>query len=287
MNYFKTFVLMFVMGGLILLIGQLVGGRSGLIIALGFAVLLNFFSYWFSDRIVLYSYGAKPITASDSPYFYQTVQNLSARMDLPMPKLYIINMEAPNAFATGRNPDHAAVAVSPSILSLLNKHELEAVIAHELTHIKNRDILVATIAATIAATVMMAARIAQFSAFFGIGRDRDDEGGNPIALLLVAILAPVAAILVQLAISRTREYMADEGAAEITNKPGSLASALQKLTDYSHKMPLENVSPASSHLFIVNPMKESWIINLFSTHPSLGRRKKNLEKVSERLGLPF
>lgn len=285
MNYFKTFLLLFLMGVLIILIGGLIGGKSGVITALVIAVILEFFSYWFSDRIVLFMYGAKQMPESDAPFIYQTIRNLTTRMNIPMPKLYIINIDVPNAFATGRNPSHAAVAVSPSLIDALDKHEIEAVLAHELTHIKNKDILVSTIAATFATAITVLARMAEFAAWFGMGRDRDDRGGtNPIGLLVLAVLAPLAAVLIQLGVSRTREYLADEGSARVTNKPKSLISALEKLSGYAKKYPLTNGSPSTSHLFIVNPLKESFLINLFSTHPTLGRRKKNLIKVAEELG---
>jgi len=201
-----------------------------------------------------------------------------------MPKLYIINMEAPNAFATGRDPAHAVVALSPSLLQLLDKHEIEAVIAHELMHIKNRDILVMTIAATLATAIVSIARIAQFASLFGGGRDRENNSGNVISVIALAIIAPLAAMLIQLAISRTREYLSDADSARITNRPNSLISALQKISGYAKKNPTETGTPATSQLFIVNPMKESFIANLFSTHPTLGRRIKNLEKVSRELG---
>jgi len=284
MNYFKTLILLTLMGILIIFIGGLIGGKTGIIVALIFAIMFNFFSYWFSDKIVLFMYGAKPVSDSDFPQLYQIVRNLTTRMNLPMPKLYVINMEAPNAFATGRNPKNAVVAVSPSIMEILDKHEIEAVIAHELTHIKNRDILVMTIAATLATAITSLARMAQFAAWFGMGRDREGNESNPIGLLILAILAPLAAILIQLGISRTREYLADEGSARTTNRPASLISALEKISTYAKRYPLESGSPATSHLFIVNPMRESFIVNLFSTHPSLGRRIKNLKKVAEELG---
>lgn len=287
MNYFKTFLLLVLMGLLIILVGGLIGGKSGMIMAFGFALIFNFFSYWFSDKIVLMMYNAKPISASDSPVLYKTVSNLTARMDIPMPKLYIINLPVPNAFATGRNPSNAAVAVSPALIEALEKHELEAVIAHELTHIKNRDILVVTIAATIATAITFISRMAEFAAWFGMGRDRDDRGGNPIGLLVMAILAPIAALLIQFAISRTREYLADEGSARITNKPRSLATALEKISGYSKRYPIQDGSPSTASLFIINPMRESLMANIFSTHPTLGRRIKNLQKVAEELGQSF
>ena len=284
MNYFKTLVLLVLMGVLIVFVGGLLGGRTGVIIAFAFALIFNIAGYWFSDKIVLAMYGAKPASPSEAPAAHQILTNLTARMDLPMPKLYIIDMEAPNAFATGRDPAHAVVAVSSSLMRLLDKHELEAVIAHELMHIKNRDILIMTITATFATAIVSIAKIAQFAAFFGGGRDRENNGGNIISTLALAILAPLAATLIQLGISRTREFMSDADSARVTNRPGSLISALEKLSSYAKSTPLENGSPATSQLFIVNPLKESFIANLFSTHPTLGRRIKNLEKVSKELG---
>jgi heat shock protein HtpX len=215
-------------------------------------------------------YGAKPVTAAEYPALYSIVRSLSTTMDMPMPKIYIINMETPNAFATGRSPDHAAVAVSPSLLEALKTREVEAVIAHELSHVRNRDILVATIAATMVTTITFVARMAQFAAMFGGGRgrssDRDEQ--NPLGLLILVILAPIAALLVQLAITRTREYMADEGSGRITNRPGSLISALEKISGYAKKYPVEGTTPTTAHMFIVNPWKESLIVNMFSTHPN-------------------
>lgn len=285
MNYFKTFVLLLLMGVLMISVGGLIGGKSGVITAFAFALIFNFLSYWFADKIVLLMYKAKPVTASDSPMLYQLIRNLTTRMDLPMPKIYIIDMGMPNAFATGRNLNNAAVAVSPALVDMLEKHELEAVIAHELTHIKNRDILVATIAATLATAITFLARMAQFAAWFGMGRSNDnDRGSNPIGLLALAILAPIAALLIQFGISRSREYLADEGSARVTNRPSSLATALEKISGYVKRRPEENMSPSTAHLFIVNPMRESFIANLFSTHPTLGRRVKNLQKVAEELG---
>lgn len=283
MNYFKTLMLLVAMGVLIVFIGGLLGGKTGVIIAFAFALIFNVGSYWFSDKIVLSMYGAKPAADPDALAAMQIIKNLSARMEMPVPKLYLINMDAPNAFATGRDPAHAVVALSPSLIKLLDKQELEAVIAHELMHIKNRDILVMTIAATLATAIVSIARIAQFASLFGGGRDKEGSGGNVVSMLALAILAPLAAMLIQLAISRTREYLSDAESARLTNKPASLISALQKITAFAKQDPIEEGQPATAQLFIVNPFKESFIANLFSTHPTMGRRIKNLEKVAQEL----
>jgi heat shock protein HtpX len=285
MNAIKTAVLLAAMMGLFMLFGGLFGGKSGVLVAFTIGMLLNFVMYWFSDRIVLSMYGAKPIEAKDNPVLYGLVQNLASRMDLPMVKVYIINMEAPNAFATGRNPAHAAIAVSPSIMNLLSKHELEAVLAHELSHIKHRDTLIATLAAGIASAISMLANLAHFAAFFGGRGGDDDEGGNPLVLLLLAIITPIIAMIIQLAISRSREYEADSGAAVVTNRPNSMISALEKIHGYAKEAPIREGAPSTASLFIANPYKESWMINILSTHPTLSRRIKNIEKTAEKLGL--
>lgn len=287
MNYFKTLVLLAIMGVLIVFVGGLLGGKTGVFIAFAFALIFNIGSYWFSDKIVLAMYKAKPASVSEGREAHKILTNLTARMDLPMPKLYIIDMEAPNAFATGRDPAHAVVALSPSLMKLLDKHEIEAVIAHELMHIKNRDILIMTIAATFATAIVSIAKISQFAAIFGGGRDRENNGGSIVGFIVLAVLAPLAATLIQLGISRTREYLSDADAARLTNKPNSLISALEKISGFAKTNPVENGSPATSQLFIINPMKESFIANLFSTHPTLERRRKNLEKVSKELGQSF
>lgn len=287
-SYFKTFVLMFALTLLLLFIGNMVGGTNGMVIALVISFMMNFGTYWFSSKIILMMYRAKEISMKDAPQLYSTVQSLSMKADLPMPKVYILPMEAPNAFATGRNPENAVVAVSPSLMSILSEQELEAVLAHELSHIKNRDILIATIAAGIAGAISMLANIIQWGLIFGgFGGDRDerDGGGNIIGMLAMLIIVPITATLIQLAISRSREYTADEGSADISGRPKALISALKKISEAAKLKPIAGNSPATAHLFIINPYKESWIVNLFSTHPSLNRRVERLEKIAEEKSL--
>jgi heat shock protein HtpX len=268
---------------LLIFIGGALGGKNGMIFALIFAFFGNMFFYWFSDKIVLMMHNAKEIKESDAPLLYKTVRNLSTKMNIPMPKVYIIPMDAPNAFATGRNPNHAVVAVSPSIMNLLTHDEMEAVIAHELTHIKNRDILIATIAASIAGAISHLAYMARWAAFFGGIRDDEDNRGNALAQLFLMLIAPIAATLIQLAISRSREYAADAGSAYVTNRPYSLISALKKIHEYAKVAPLTEGNYSTASLFIVNPFKGDAIINLFSTHPTLNRRIANLEKIARKL----
>jgi heat shock protein HtpX len=266
-NTLKTTVLLAALSGLLLWIGELMGGQSGLIMALGLAVVMNIGSYWFSDKIVLAMYRAQPV-GPGHPLF-QLTQRLAQRAGLPMPKVYIIPDVSPNAFATGRNPDHAAVAATEGILRLLSEDELAGVIAHELAHVKHRDILISSVAATIAAAIMFAAR---FAMFFGGGRSDDREGGsNPIALLAMMILGPVAAMLIQAAISRSREFAADAGGAAIAGSPHGLANALRKLEMGSKRLPLD-ANPATAHMFIIKPFTVSGLLSLFSTHPPTEQR---------------
>ena len=270
-NTLKTTMLLAALSGLLLFIGELAGGRSGLIIALGFAVVMNVGSYWFSDKIVLAMYRAQEVGAGHP--LYQIVQRLSQRAGLPMPRVYVIPDVSPNAFATGRNPEHAAVAATEGILRLLSEDELAGVIGHELAHVKHRDILISSIAATLAAAIMVLARMAQFAAFFGGGRSSDDRegGGNPIALLATIILAPIAAMLIQTAISRSREFDADAGGAEIAGGPYGLVNALRKLEIGSQRLPLD-ASPATAHMFIVKPFTVHGLLSMFSTHPPTEQR---------------
>jgi heat shock protein HtpX len=270
-NTLKTTMLLTALSGLLLFIGDLAGGRSGLIIALGFAVVMNVGSYWFSDKIVLSMYRAQEVGAGHP--LYQIVQRLSQRAGLPMPRVYIIPDASPNAFATGRNPEHAAVAATEGILRLLTEDELAGVIGHELAHVKHRDILISSVAATIAAAIMVLARMMQYAAIFGGGRSSDDrEGGmNPIAMLATLILAPLAASLVQAAISRSREFDADAGGAAIAGGPNGLVNALQKLEIGSKRLPLD-ASPATAHMFIIKPFTVSGLLSLFSTHPPTEQR---------------
>jgi len=269
-NTIKTAVLLGVLSALLLAIGELLGGSNGLVIAFVFAVVMNFGSYWFSDKIVLRMYRAQPV-GPEHP-LSRIVARLSQQAGLPMPKVYINPTLSPNAFATGRNPQHAAVAATEGIMRILDERELEGVIAHELTHVKHRDILIGSVAATVAATIMMVARMAQYAAIFGGGSSRDDNrGGNPFSLLLMVILAPLAAMLIQAAISRSREFAADAGGATIAGSPYGLASALKKLELASKQVPLD-ANPATSHMFIVKPFSVAGLLSIFSTHPPTEQR---------------
>jgi len=278
MNWMKTFLLMGALTALLVLIGDWIGGQNGMITALVFAGLMNFFGYWFSDKIVLMMYGAQQVDESQAPRLFGIVRRLTRQAGLPMPKVYVIPADQPNAFATGRDPNHAAVAVTEGIMRILNEDELEGVLAHELAHVKHRDILIGTIAATIAGAIMMLSRMAFF---FGGGRDDDREGGNALVALIAMIVAPIAALLIQMAISRSREYGADEGGAEISHKPLALASALRKLERGAEAIPMD-ANPATAHMFIVNPFSGGGIANLFSTHPPIAERIARLEEMAER-----
>jgi heat shock protein HtpX len=264
------------MSGVLLALGELLGGANGLVIAFVFAAIMNIGSYWFSDKLVLSMYRAKPV-GPEHP-LYRIVERLTQRASLPMPKVYIIPDPSPNAFATGRNPSHAAVAATEGILQALNEHELEGVIAHELAHVKHRDILISSVAATMAAAIMMVARMAHFAALFGgyggRGDDRD-RGNNPIALLATIILAPVAALVIQMWISRTREFAADAGGASIAGTPYGLADALRKIDAISKRVPLD-ANPATAHMFIVKPFSGAGIMSLFSSHPPTEARIRAL-----------
>jgi heat shock protein HtpX len=251
-----------------------------MIIAFVFAVVMNFGSYWFSDKIVLRMYSASEVSESDAPELYASVRNLSLKAGLPMPRVFIIPDETPNAFATGRNEKHAVVAVTQGILRILNREELEGVIAHELSHIKDRDILIGSIAATIAGAIMMLANMAQWAAIFGGGRSDDEEGGGggAIGLIVMAILAPIAATLIQMAISRSREYLADSEGAQVSGNPYGLASALEKLSSASQVVPM-HANPSTAHMFIVNPLTGRSLMNLFSTHPPIEERVARLRSM--------
>ena len=261
-----------------MLIGGLIGGRGGVYIAFVFAVIMNFGSYWFSDKIVLKMYKAQEVSESSAPDLYNIVRNLSLKANLPLPRIFIIPGETPNAFATGRNEQHAVVAVTEGIMRILSKEELEGVIAHELSHIKNKDMLISSIAATIAGAISMLATMAQWAAIFGGGRSDDDEKGGIIGLIAMAIIAPIAAAVIQMSISRSREYLADAGGASITKNPYGLASALEKLTRASQIIPMD-AKPATAHLFIVNPLSGKALMNLFSTHPPLEERIARLRSM--------
>ncbi len=271
MNTFKTFLLLFVLTLILILAGSIIGGKQGMIIGFIIAVALNFTSYWFSDKIVLSMYGAKEVSQNSEPKMYAILQELAAEAQIPVPKLYYINTPMPNAFATGRDPDHAVVAVTDGILKLLDERELRGVIAHEMSHIKNRDILIGCVAATVAGAIMIVAR---FALFFG-GR----EERNPVAGILFMILAPIAATLIQMAISRSREYIADETGGAISKDPLSLANALRKLAQGNSKLN-NQVSPQSAHMFIVSPFSAKNAANLFSTHPPVEERIKRLEHMA-------
>jgi heat shock protein HtpX len=288
MNGFRTTILLAALTALVVWIGAMFGGANGAVIALLFAGAMNFFSYWFSDKIVLKMYGAQEISVNDDPELFGIVQELAGRGGLPMPKVYIIPEETPNAFATGRNPEHAAVAVTMGIRRILNKRELSGVLGHELTHVKNRDILISSIAATLAGAISYLAYMARFAAIFGGGsRDREEGGGGGIfGLLFMMIVAPIAAMLIQMAVSRSREYMADAGGAKISGDPLALASALRKLEMGAQNIPLQ-VSDATAnstaHMFIVNPLSGGGLANLFSTHPAMEERIARLEAMAKDL----
>jgi heat shock protein HtpX len=275
-NAVKTAFFLGLLTALILLIGDAVGGRSGVIVALLLAAGMNFFSYWFSDRLVLAMHRAQPVTREQAPALYAALDRLTGPNGLPMPRVYMLPEEAPNAFATGRNPQHAAVAVTAGLMRLLNDEELEGVLGHELAHVRNRDILIGSVAATLASAVMVLASLARFAAIFGGGRSDDREGANPIALLATALLAPFAAMLIQMAVSRSREYQADASGAEMTHNPYALASALKKLDASAKRIPMQTAAPASSHLFIVKPFTGEALMNLFSTHPPIAERIRRL-----------
>ena len=274
----KTLFLLVTLTLILIWAGGAMGGRQGMTIALIFALGINFIAYWFSDKIVLKMYGAREVSESEAPELYGTVRKLSQKAGIPMPKVYIMDQEQPNAFATGRNPQHAAVAVTTGIMRILSREELEGVIGHELSHVKHRDILISTIAATIAGAISYLAQMAQWAMIFG-GRGDDEEGGSPVAALVMMIVGPIAALLIQMAISRSREYAADEGGARLAGNPRYLSGALKKLNAASQKIPMK-ANPATSHMFIVNPLSGGGILKLFSTHPPIEERIARLESMS-------
>lgn len=279
MNTVKTGLLLGVLTGLLMLIGGYFGGKQGVVIAFIFATVMNFGAYWFSDKLILRMYKAQEVGEGQAPQLYAMVKNLALKAGLPMPKVYIVPGETPNAFATGRNQDHAVVAVTEGILRILNKEELEGVLGHELTHIKNKDMLIGSIAATLAGAIVMLANMAQWAAIFGgSNRDDSDEGGGVIGLIVMAILAPIAATIIQMAISRSREYLADEGGARVSGKPYGLAGALEKLSKASQVIPMD-ASPSTAHMFIVNPLTGKSLMNLFSTHPPIEERVARLRSM--------
>jgi len=281
MSMFKTTVLLAALTGLIMAIGGMLGGRGGLEMAFIFAIGMNFFSYWFSDKMVLRAYGAKPLDASSAPELYGIVSELAQSAGIPTPRLYLIDNDTPNAFATGRNPNHAAVAVTRGIMRLCNREELKGVLGHELSHVLNRDILISSVAATLAGVIMMVASMARWAALFGGfgGRDENNRSSG-IELIAMAFLAPLAATMIQLAISRTREYQADASGAKLAHNPIYLANALRKLETANERMPMADATPATAHLFIVNPLNAGLLSKLFSTHPPLEERIRRLENMA-------
>jgi heat shock protein HtpX len=280
MNRTKTFMLLAALTALLMFMGQALGGRGGLIFAMVFAAAMNLGAYWFSDKIVLRMYRAQEIGPADSPELFGMVNHLVTRAGLPMPKVYIIPEDTPNAFATGRNPQRSAVAVTQGLLRLLKKDELEGVIAHELAHIKNRDTLIMAIAATFAGALGHMAQMAMWGAMLGRGHDDDESPGGALGALAGMILAPIAAMMIQMAISRTREFIADETAARITAQPRSLGNALRKIEHWSKQVPIHQANPATAHLFIINPLHGGGMAKLFSTHPPTAERIARLESLA-------
>jgi heat shock protein HtpX len=270
-NTMKTTLFLALLTGLFVAVGGLLGGQNGMVMAFGLAVVMNFVSYWFSDKIVLKMYGAQPLSESQAPVIYRIVRGLATKAGIPMPKLYLLPSAAPNAFATGRNPQHAAVAVTEGIVRIMDETELEGVLAHELSHVLNRDILISTVAATIAGAISMLANMAQWGMMFGGSRDEEGRSTNPIALILTIILAPLAAMLIQMAVSRSREFQADASGARLTRNPMGLASALGKLEQAGRVVKMD-ANPATAHMFIVNPLTGRSLMNLFMTHPPVQER---------------
>ena len=289
MNHVKTTLLLSLLTVLLVFMGGAIGGKGGMLIAFVMAAVMNFGSYWFSDKIVLRMYGAQEITRNENPTFYGMVERLAQRAGLPMPKVYIIPDQSPNAFATGRNPQHAAVAATEGIMRILTPEELEGVMAHELGHVKNRDILISTIAATFAGAISMIGSMLQWGAMLGAGRGDDEEGsgiGGLVGSLAMAILAPLAAMLIQMAVSRSREYLADATGAQICGRPQALASALAKLQNGSRMLPMQEARPATAHMFIVNPLTGGSLLSLFSTHPPMEERIARLQAMQATKAAP-
>jgi heat shock protein HtpX len=285
MNRIKTMMLLAALTALFVWVGQALGGQAGLVIALLFAGVMNFSAYWWSDRIVLRMYGAQEVSETQAPELFSIVRELAQRARIPMPRVYIVPEETPNAFATGRNPQHAAVAVTQGLLRLLNREEIAGVLAHELGHVKNRDTLIMTVAASIAGALSMLANMAMWGALLGgHSSDDDEEGSSPLASLVGIIIAPIAAMLVQTAISRSREFLADDAGAHLSGDPLALASALRKIESWSKQVPMHSGSPATAHLFIINPFSAGGLAQLFSTHPSTQARIERLEAKARQQG---
>lgn len=282
MNKLKTLILLSALTALLMYVGQLLGGRGGLLMGLVFAGVMNIGAYWFSDKIALASSGARPVSPQSEPELHALVRDLAERAGLPMPKVYLIPEATPNAFATGRSPEKAAVAVTAGLLQMLDKNELRGVLAHELAHVQNRDTLIMTVAATVGGALSMIADMAMWGAMLGRGQNQSEQegGGHPLAGLLGVMLAPFVAMLIQMSISRTREFMADEAGARITRDPLSLASALAKIDGWSKRMPMSHATPATAHLYIINPLVGGGLASLFSTHPATRERIKRLEKMA-------
>ena len=284
MNRVKSAMLLTLLSVILMMIGGVVGGRSGAFTMLLISFGINFYTYWNCDKMALNAYNAQPLSESQVPELYELVRGLCRNAQLPMPRLYVIPTDVPNAFATGRNPGHAAVAVTEGLLSMLNRDELAGVISHELSHVKHRDTLIMTLAASLATAISYIANIAQWAAIFGGGRDEEGHSSNPLALIVTVVVAPLAASLIQFALSRSREYMADASGAHICGKPLALASALLKLDDYAHHRVIPDAKPASSGLFIINPLSGvSGMANLFSTHPSTEERVKKLREIAAEM----
>jgi len=279
MSGLKTALLLGALTGLLLVAGRALGGQTGMVIAMVIAVAMNFGSYWFSDKLVLKIYKATPVSRAESPLLYDTVAELASRAGLPMPKVYIMQNDAPNAFATGRDPQHAAVAATTGLLRLMNRDELAGVMAHELAHVEHRDTLIGAVAATIAGAISMLASFAQWTLIFGLGRNSQNGGSNPLVTIVMMLLAPLAASLIQMAVSRSREYAADARGAAISGKPLGLANALRKLASANSRIPMNEAEshPATAHMFIINPLKGKRFAQLFSTHPPTEERIRRLE----------
>lgn len=285
MNRIKSVMLLTLLSVILMAIGGMVGGRDGAMVMFLISLAINFISYWNCDKIALASYRAQPLSEEEVPELFALVRELTRKAGMPMPRIYMIPSDVPNAFATGRDENHAAVAVTKGLVSMLDRDELAGVLGHELSHIRHRDTLIMTLSASIAGAISWIANMAQWVAIFGGGRNSDGEHANPIALMIVAVVAPIAAAVVQMALSRSREYMADAGGAEISGKPLALASALQKLDNYAHHRVLAGATPSSSGLFIINPLAgiSSFSVNLFSTHPSTEDRIKKLREIAARM----